>query len=149
MGFFRAMATVGGWTAASRVLGFARDILIARVLGTGPAADAWVVAFRLPNLFRRLFGEGAFNAAFVPLFARRLEEQGREAAKVFAEQTLAVLLTFVFGLVAVAMAAMPWLMPLLAPGFLDSASGEPPPMREGRSARVRNEPPAISRDRSR
>lgn len=120
MGFFRAMATVGGWTAASRVLGFARDILIARVLGTGPAADAWVVAFRLPNLFRRLFGEGAFNAAFVPLFARRLEEQGREAAKVFAEQTLAVLLTFVFGLVAVAMAAMPWLMPLLAPGFLDN-----------------------------
>ena len=119
MGLLRAMATVGGWTAASRILGFARDILIARVLGTGWVADAWVVAFRLPNLFRRLLGEGAFNAAFVPLFARRLEEEGTAAAKAFAEQSLAVLLAAALLLTALAMAAMPWLMPVLAPGFLD------------------------------
>jgi putative peptidoglycan lipid II flippase len=119
MGLLRAMATVGGWTAASRVLGFARDILIARALGTGWVADAWVVAFRLPNLFRRLLGEGAFNAAFVPLFARRLEEEGTAAAKAFAEQSLSVLLATSLLLTALAMAAMPWLMPVLAPGFLD------------------------------
>ncbi|MEX0759383.1 MAG: lipid II flippase MurJ, partial [Tistlia sp.] len=76
MSLLRGFATVGGYTAASRVLGFLRDILIAGTLGTGPVADAFFVAFRFPNLFRRLFGEGAFNAAFVPLFARRLEEEG-------------------------------------------------------------------------
>jgi putative peptidoglycan lipid II flippase len=76
MALLRSFATVGGYTGVSRVLGFLRDILIADQLGTGPIADAFFVAFRLPNLFRRLFGEGAFNAAFVPLFARRLEQDG-------------------------------------------------------------------------
>ncbi len=72
----RGILTVGGWTMASRILGFARDILIAALLGAGPVADAFFVANRLPNLFRRLFGEGAFNAAFVPAFASILTSEG-------------------------------------------------------------------------
>ena len=117
MALVRSLATVGGYTGISRVLGFIRDILIAAVVGTGPVADAFFVAFRLPNLFRRLFGEGAFNSAFVPLFARHLEEGGKAAARVFAEQTLAVLLAVLLLVSALAMAAMPWFMYLLAPGF--------------------------------
>ncbi len=80
MALLRSFATVGGYTGISRVLGFVRDVLIAAAVGTGPVADAFFVAFRLPNLFRRLFGEGAFNAAFVPLFARHVEEGGNAAA---------------------------------------------------------------------
>ncbi|MEM7223491.1 MAG: murein biosynthesis integral membrane protein MurJ [Pseudomonadota bacterium] len=117
MALFRSLATVGGFTGISRVLGFVRDILIADVLGTGPIADAFFVAFRLPNMFRRIVGEGAFNAAFVPLFSRRLEQEGEAAAKLFAEQALAVLLSAVLALTAVAIAAMPLLMHVLAPGF--------------------------------
>ena len=71
MKLYRSFATVGGLTLVSRVLGFVRDILAAAVLGTGPVADAFYVAFRFPNLFRRLFGEGAFKSAFVPLFASK------------------------------------------------------------------------------
>ncbi|MEK9662903.1 MAG: lipid II flippase MurJ, partial [Alphaproteobacteria bacterium] len=69
MALIRSIATVGGWTMASRVLGFARDILIARYLGAGPVADAFFVAFKAPNFFRRLFAEGAFNIAFVPVLS--------------------------------------------------------------------------------
>ena len=119
MGLLRHVATVSGWTAGSRVLGFVRDVLIAPVLGTGVAADAFFVAFRFPNMFRRIFAEGAFNAAFVPLFSRRLEEEGPEAARRFAEETLAVFLFVLLGLTVVAMAAMPWLMRIIAPGFFD------------------------------
>jgi putative peptidoglycan lipid II flippase len=118
MALFRAFATVGGYTAISRVLGFVRDVLIAGVLGAGPVADAFFVAFRFPNLFRRLFAEGAFNAAFVPIFAGRLEAEGHAPAKLFAEQALAFLSFWMLVLTAVAMAAMPWLMPLIAPGFV-------------------------------
>ena len=117
MALVRSFATVGGLTAVSRVLGFLRDVLIAAVVGAGPVADAFFVAFRFPNLFRRLFAEGAFNAAFVPLFSKQLEQEGREAAKVFAEESLSVLLFSLAVLVAVAMAAMPWLMQAIAPGF--------------------------------
>ena len=81
MKLYRSFATVGGLTLLSRVFGFLRDILIAAILGSGAVADAFFVAFRFPNLFRRLFGEGAFNSAFVPLFAKRLEGEGREAAR--------------------------------------------------------------------
>lgn len=117
MALIRSLATVGGYTGLSRVLGFVRDILIAAVLGTGPVADAFFVAFKLPNLFRRLFAEGAFNAAFVPLFAKRLEQEGEAAAKAFAEHTLAVLMTVVAIVCVLSMLAMPWLMYGLAPGF--------------------------------
>ena len=77
----------------SRVLGFIRDMLIAAVLGAGPVADAFFVAFRLPNLFRALFAEGAFSAAFVPLFAKAVEAEGEAKAAAFAEQAFSVLLT--------------------------------------------------------
>ncbi|GAB5468849.1 MAG: murein biosynthesis integral membrane protein MurJ [Rhodospirillales bacterium] len=118
MGFLKAMATVGGWTLISRLLGFLRDILIAGYLGTGATADAWVVAFRLPNLFRRLLGEGAFNAAFVPLFAGRLEQQGKPVATRFAEEALSLLVTVALVLTALALFAMEWVMTVIAPGFL-------------------------------
>lgn len=118
MSLLRSLATVSGWTAASRILGFVRDILIAQVIGASSVADAFFVAFRFPNMFRRIFGEGAFNAAFVPLFSRRLEEDGKEAARAFAEQTLAVFVAVLLVLTVICMIAMPWLMYVFAPGFL-------------------------------
>ena len=118
MNLYRAFATVGGLSMVSRVLGFVRDILIAAVLGTGFVADAFFVAFRFPNLFRRLFAEGAFNAAFVPLFAKRLEGDGTEAARQFAQEALACLTFVLLIFSAIAIVAMPWLMLLLAPGFI-------------------------------
>jgi len=120
MKLYRSFMTVGGLTMISRVLGFIRDISIAAVLGTGVVADAFFVAFRFPNLFRRLFGEGAFNAAFVPLFSKELEANGKSSARVFAEEALSVLLTTLLVLTAVAEIAMPWLMYAIAPGFADT-----------------------------
>ena len=73
--------TVGGATMASRILGFSREAMMAAVLGAGPVADAFYAAFRFPNLFRRLFAEGAFNAAFVPLFSREIEANGPDGAR--------------------------------------------------------------------
>src|SRR5690606_28442687 len=119
MPLFRAIATVGGYTLASRLLGFVRDILIAGILGAGPVADAFFVAFKLPNFFRRLFAEGAFNAGFVPLFAERLQRDGPIAAQAFAEGILSVFLTTLLAFVAVMQAAMPVLMHGFAPGFAD------------------------------
>ncbi|MBK8908446.1 MAG: murein biosynthesis integral membrane protein MurJ [Rhodospirillales bacterium] len=114
----RSIATVGGLTMVSRLFGFARDILIAGALGAGPVADAFFVAFKFPNLFRRLFAEGAFTAAFVPLFAGKLETDGKEAARRFAEQTLAVLVWALALIVAVMEIAMPVAMLVFAPGFV-------------------------------
>jgi len=89
MKLYRAFATVGGLTLLSRVLGFVRDVVFAAVFGSGMVADAFNVAFRFPNLFRRLFGEGAFNSAFIPLFAQIMERRGRLAARGFAEDAMA------------------------------------------------------------
>jgi putative peptidoglycan lipid II flippase len=114
----RGILTVGGWTMASRLLGFARDVLIAALLGAGPVADAFFVANRLPNLFRRLFGEGAFNAAFVPAFSGLLAAEGHEAAQKFAEQAAAVMAFWLLGLTVAAELFMPYLMAVLAPGFV-------------------------------
>jgi len=114
-----AFATVGGWTMASRVLGFLRDILIAALLGAGPVAEAFFVAFRLPNMFRRFFAEGAFNTAFVPLYAKRLEGEGPAAARAFAEEAMAGLLTALLILTVLAQVAMPWFVLALASGFAD------------------------------
>ena len=118
MNFLRSTATIGGFTLVSRVLGFVRDILIAAILGAGPVADAFFVAFRFPNLFRRLFAEGAFSAAFVPLFSGILESEGRDEARAFAAQALAVLFWALLAFVAVVEMAMPLIMIGLAPGFL-------------------------------
>jgi putative peptidoglycan lipid II flippase len=117
MKLYRAFATVGGLTLVSRVFGFLRDILIAATLGSGAVADAFFVAFRFPNLFRRLFGEGAFNSAFVPLFAKQLEGEGKEAARKFAEEAMAGLVFVILALTILAEIAMPFLMYGLAPGF--------------------------------
>ncbi len=113
----RAVVTVGGLTMISRLLGFTRDILMAAVLGAGPVADAFFIAFKLPNFFRRLFAEGAFNAAFVPLFSETLKTGGTAAAKRFAEQVLSVLLMVLLLLTAIVEIAMPAVMLGLAPGF--------------------------------
>src|SRR5580704_8421521 len=92
MALLRSVATVGGYTMVSRILGFVREVLTAAYLGAGPVADAFFVALRLPNMFRSLFAEGAFSAAFVPLFAGKVAAEGRPAAQRFAEDALAVLL---------------------------------------------------------
>lgn len=118
MALFRSIATVGGYTMASRVLGFLRDVLVAAYLGAGPVADAFFVAFKFPNFFRRLFAEGAFNAAFVPMFAGKVAEAGKQAARAFAEDTMAVLLTVLLGLVVIIELAMPWFITVAAPGFV-------------------------------
>jgi putative peptidoglycan lipid II flippase len=108
--------TVGGWTLASRVLGFVRDVLIANFLGPGMVMDAFVAAFRLPNMFRRFFAEGAFNAAFVPMFSKRLE--GEEGAVRFAAQALSGLAFVLLILIALAMVFMPALVWATAEGFV-------------------------------
>jgi putative peptidoglycan lipid II flippase len=113
----KGVLTVGGWTMASRVLGFARDMLIAALMGTGPIADAFFVALKLPNLFRRLFGEGAFNAAFVPAFAGLLTAEGPQAARQFAREAFAVMAFWLGALTVLGEIFMPQLMTVLAPGF--------------------------------
>ena len=117
MNLFRAIATVSGITMISRFFGFIRDIMVAAVLGAGPLADVFFVAFKLPNLFRRLFAEGAFNAAFVPQFSGILTERGRHRAHEFAEQALAVLLWSLLIFVILIEITMPWIMFIFAPGF--------------------------------
>lgn len=119
MNLLRSAATVGGTTFLSRVLGFVRDMMVASALGTGPIADAFFVAFRFPNMFRAIFAEGAFNSAFVPLFAKRLEGEGAASARRFAEDATSVLLAALLLLTIVVELAMPGLMWLFAPGFGD------------------------------
>jgi putative peptidoglycan lipid II flippase len=117
MALLRSAATVGGYTMASRVLGFIRDILTAAFLGAGPVADAFFVAQRLPNLFRSLFAEGAFSAAFVPLFAGTIAHDGKSVARRFAEDSLSVLLTALFLFMLAGEFLTPTLLDILAPGF--------------------------------
>lgn len=122
MSLIRKFATVGGATAASRVLGFLREALIGAALGAGPVADAFYAAFRFPNLFRRLFAEGAFNTAFIPLFAKELEGGGVDAARRFAQHVLSVLVAWLLLLSGLAMVFMPVLVAwVIAPGFTDDA----------------------------
>jgi putative peptidoglycan lipid II flippase len=117
----RSIATVGAWTMASRILGFARDVLIAARLGAGPVADAFFVALKLPNLFRRLFGEGAFNAAFVPAFAGSYAVEGAAQARALANSLAGLMTIWLSGLVILGIVFMPQVLFVLAPGFV----GEP------------------------
>jgi putative peptidoglycan lipid II flippase len=112
------MFTVGGFTLLSRLTGFARDILLAAVLGAGPVADAFFVAFRLPNHFRAIFAEGAFNAAFVPAYARIRAANGPGQAKLFADRIFTLLLASQVVLLVAALLFTPTLISLLAPGFV-------------------------------
>jgi putative peptidoglycan lipid II flippase len=113
--------TVGGYTLLSRLTGFARDIMLAAILGAGPVADAFFVALRLPNHFRAIFAEGAFNAAFVPAYAHVHGERGEASAKLFADRIFTLLFGSQLVLLVVAWFFMPQAMSLLAPGFTDDA----------------------------
>ncbi len=120
MSLVRKFATVASGTLASRVLGFTREMLMAAALGTGPIADAFNAAFQFPNTFRRLFAEGAFNAAFVPLFAKEIEAHGVEGAKRFSEEVFGVLFSVLLVLTIGMELAMPLLVAtIIAPGFAD------------------------------
>jgi putative peptidoglycan lipid II flippase len=113
----RRIATVGGWTLVSRVTGFLRDVVMAAILGAGPLADAFVVAFRLPNHFRAIFAEGAFSAAFLPRYAATLETDGLAAARAFADRLAAATVVVQLVLLAIALYFTPQVIGLLAPGF--------------------------------
>src|SRR5258708_12950073 len=117
MSLGRAIATVGSFTLLSRIVGFVRDIVLSAVPGSGAVADAFFVAFKLPNFFRRLFAEGAFSAAFVPLFSRELQDHGRDAALAFARQAHAGLLLVLVPFSVLLMLGMPGVLALLAPGM--------------------------------
>src|SRR3954453_23562410 len=113
--------TVGGYTLLSRLTGFARDIMLAAILGAGPVADAFFIAFRLPNHFRAIFAEGAFNAAFVPAYAHVHGEKGEASAKLFADRIFTLLFASQLLLLVVAWLFMPQAMRILAPGFTEDA----------------------------
>lgn len=115
----KGFLTVGVWTLLSRIFGFVRDIMIALFLGAGPVAEAFLVAFSLPNMFRRFFAEGAMNTAFVPLFAKKLEA-GEDAGE-FARDAFSGLATILIGLTLIAQVIMPWLVFAMASGFVGDA----------------------------
>ncbi len=112
-----SFVTVGSWTFASRLLGFVRDIMIAAFLGAGPVAEAFLVAFALPNMFRRFFAEGAFNMAFVPLFSKKLE--GGEGPGIFARDAFSGLASVLLVFTLAAQIAMPALVFAMASGFVE------------------------------
>ena len=116
MNLIASTSTFSFFTLISRILGYIRDILIAIFLGTGPFADAFFVAFRLPNTFRRLFAEGTFNAAFIPSYAGALEKDKAEADN-FAKNVFNLLFVILLFFVLVAEIFMPQLIFLIAPGF--------------------------------
>ncbi len=113
--------TVGSMTMLSRVLGFLRDMLLAAVLGTGAIAEAFFVAFRIPNLFRRIFAEGAFNSAFVPLYNKKLENNGEKSASQFASEAMSGLVLVLLLLTAIFLMFMPFLLGGIAWGFKGNA----------------------------
>ncbi|MDG1438204.1 MAG: murein biosynthesis integral membrane protein MurJ, partial [Emcibacteraceae bacterium] len=117
MSILKSTAIFGGFTMISRVLGFVRDILMAAVLGAGAVTDCFVVAFKLPNFFRRLFAEGAFSASFVPIFSATLEKEGKQEAINFAEEAFACLLMVLLLFIAVIELFMPALIYTIANGF--------------------------------
>lgn len=118
MNLIRATGTIGGLTMVSRIAGFVRDMLLARILGPGMAADSFFVAFQLPNIFRRLFAEGAFAAAFVPLFSRKLGKDGELAdAERFSSEVVSIFVPVLILFVALFEIAMPAIIWLMASGF--------------------------------
>ncbi len=121
MNLLKSLAAVSSMTMMSRVLGFIRDAIIARVFGAGAAADAFFVAFKLPNLLRRIFAEGAFSQAFVPILAEYKNQQGEEATRTFVAY-IAGMLTLALAIVTIlGMIAAPWIIYVTAPGFTDDA----------------------------
>ncbi|WEJ73172.1 murein biosynthesis integral membrane protein MurJ [Pseudomonas sp. PSE14] len=120
MNLLKSLAAVSSMTMISRVLGFVRDTIVARMFGAGMATDAFFVAFKLPNLLRRIFAEGAFSQAFVPILAEYKTQQGEEATRTFIAY-VSGLLTLILALVtALGILAAPWVIWVTAPGFVDS-----------------------------
>jgi len=119
MSLARNTAVIGGLTLVSRLFGFARDIVLTAALGAGPVADAFNAALRFPNLFRRLFAEGAFSQAFVPVYSKTLAAEGEEAANKLASEALSVLLLVTGVLSALAIVFMAWINSVLLAGFIE------------------------------
>lgn len=117
MKLIKAMATVGGLTGVSRVVGFVRDLMTAYFLGAGPVADAFVVALKLPNFFRHVTAEGAFSVSFVPLYSETLQKEGEDEAGKFAGQAFMTMAMALMIFTLTVMAAMPWVIYAIAPGF--------------------------------
>ena len=123
MSLLKHVGTIGGLTMVSRVAGMAREMIFARVLGANAVTDAWFQAFIIPNVFRRLFAEGAFSAAFVPMFSKRLHgDGGIEDARSFSDDVLSVFLPVLIALCAIMMLTMPWVITLLGDGDNDPAT---------------------------
>ncbi|MEO5972287.1 MAG: murein biosynthesis integral membrane protein MurJ, partial [Sphingomicrobium sp.] len=120
MNLLKATGTIGGLTMVSRVLGFARDMIGSRMLGASHANDAFNLAFLLPNIFRRLFAEGAFSSGFVPLFSRRLEAGGHEDAQAFSNEILAVFMPALLLVTLVFEIAMPGVLWLVASRYAET-----------------------------
>lgn len=121
MNLLKSLAAVSSMTMFSRVLGFARDAIVARVFGAGMATDAFFVAFKLPNLLRRIFAEGAFSQAFVPILAEYKSKQGEDATRVFVSYVSGLLTLALAVVTIVGMLAAPWVITLTAPGFANTA----------------------------
>lgn len=129
MRLIKSTAIIGSLTLVSRLLGLVRDMLIAKFLGAGVISDAFFTAFKLPNVFRKMFAEGAFNAAFIPLYARKLEEEGQHSADAFAKESVSALLVVVAFLVIVFELTMPWSLSIIGFGLdkaVDHSSGISP-----------------------
>lgn len=118
MNLLRSLATISGLTLVSRVLAFARDVLIARVFGAGMATDAFFVAFKLPNLLRRLFAEGAFSQAFVPIFGEYRNRRGHEETRLLVDHVATMLALILFVVTLIGIVAAPILVYISAPGFV-------------------------------
>ncbi|MGZ9006171.1 MAG: murein biosynthesis integral membrane protein MurJ, partial [Burkholderiales bacterium] len=117
MNLLKVLATVSGMTFISRVLGFVRDAIIARVFGAGLMTDAFFVAFKIPNLLRRLFAEGAFSQAFVPILAEYKNQRGHEATRLLVDRISALLALALCVVTAIGVLAAPVLIYVIAPGF--------------------------------
>lgn len=120
MNLYRAIGSIGGLTMVSRVLGFARDMIGSRVLGASHANDAFNLAFLLPNIFRRLFAEGAFSSGFVPLFSRRLASGGDREAQAFSNEILSVFMPALLAVTALFVIFMPGVLLLVVPDYADT-----------------------------
>ena len=118
MSLFKSIATFGSYTMLSRITGFVRDMILADFLGAGAASDAFFVSFKLPNLFRSLFAEGAFTSAFVPLFSQKLVSEGKKKSVFFASEALSILFVFLLVFVVLFELFMPYVVAVLAPGFI-------------------------------
>lgn len=122
MNLLKTLFTVGGMTMMSRVLGFVRDILIARVFGAGALTDAFIVAFRIPNFFRRVSAEGAFSQAFVPILAEYKQQRSQNETKALINHVATLLGLFLVVLTIIGMLAAPWVVQMTAPGFAVDAT---------------------------